>query len=931
MTAGPRRPAPPRLTRTGALAAFGLDVAYTRGEGDRLFHGAAEPVAVWDFLGGYGSTFFGHNHPALTGNVMEFLARGSVVHAQASVRSAADSLRLALAERLRAGTGRQYEIVFGSTGAEAVEIAAKHAAMAYAARGAAMRQALPHGVPALQPCAARPHASEPPPGVAPVEWTPAARRTLDRLGLWHGEGNDAGGDLLARIGEHNARVLDAEPAFVAVRRGFHGMTSRALSLTDDAERRFGHPAAGDRFHFVDGAAPEELHDVLAQHTHTLVKVGACPAGWTAETVDWTAVAAFFMEPLQGEGGIRPVAPETAQAWLAACGAHGVPLIADEIQSGMGRTGTFLYAEQLGIAPDGILLGKSLGGGLAKISAVAIAREHWLDGFALQHSSTFAEDDLSAGVALRALELLDDEDALRRARDAGDRLLAGLEALAARYPDIIRDVRGRGLMLGLEWQRQPFDRSLALRFLQRYGWLGYAFSGYLLKQHRVRVAPALSMGLTLRIEPAYSIPERATAQLLEAIAVLCALVREQDAGAILAACIGVTAPHRPAPSHRPARSHRPAPRAARMICRPPLAGGHVGFIGHFIDAHSVALWDPALGRLGGEACTAFLDHVRPFAEPLVCHRDDVRSVTGAATSVTFIGIPVSSQQCYDALRTPQRRELRDLVQRAVDMAADEGCTVVGLGGYSSILTRNGRDLHSGPIALTTGNSHTVAVGLAALRAAAEEERIEPGAAHAAVLGATGNIGSVLAELLAREVASIVLIGREARRRELEALGGRIATHARAHGRSMSIRVACDPAACRDAQIVAAASNSADPILYPEHFGAAPVVVLDLAVPGDVHASVTTASPHVRVIHGGVVRTPLDPEWYVPGIPLERGAMFACMAEAVLLGLDGRQRESILGALSVTDVLRMAELSRRHGFTVTHAEAAPMHHRDLVYSR
>ncbi|MBR9988502.1 MAG: aminotransferase class III-fold pyridoxal phosphate-dependent enzyme [Gemmatimonadetes bacterium] len=921
MTARLHPALPVRLTRSGALAAFGLDVAYTRGDANRLFHGDDDETAVWDFLGGYGATFFGHNHPALTAAMLEFLNRGGVVHGQASIRSRSDALRSALVSRLRDGTGRDYELVFGSTGAEAIEIAVKHAAMTYAVRSSAALQTL---TPAPAPAAAS----------APA-WTAAACTTLKRLRLWRGTGKDA----LAQIAEHNARVLEAEPAFIAVRRAFHGMTNHALSLTDDAERRFGHRSAGDRFRFVDGSAAGELEELLSQLTHVLVRVEQRPGGWTAEAFEWTAAAAFFMEPIQGEGGIHPVAAETARAWQAACAAHDVPLVADEIQSGMGRTGSFLFSDQLGIAPDYVLLGKSLGGGLAKISAVAIAREQWLDTFALQHSSTFAEDDLSAEVALRALDLLDGEDGPRRAREAGGRLLTQLAALTARYPDLIREVRGCGLMLGLEWRSQPFDRSPALRFLQRYGWLGYAYSGYLLRQHGIRVAPALSMGLTLRIEPAYSIPDDATRQLLGALDRLCRLVRAQDAGGILGPCIGANAAHGAVSQRTGAQANvaqrstpQPAaPLAPRMICRPPLAGAHIGFVGHFIDADSVALWDPALGRLGGRACDNFLDHVLPFAEPLVCHRDHVHSVTGAATSVTFVGIPVSSQQCYAAMRSPARRELRQLVQRAVDMAADEGCTVAGLGGYCSILTRNGRDLRNARMAITTGNSHTVAVGLAALSAAAASEGINMATAHAAVLGATGNIGSVLAELLSREVASIVLIGRPARRRELEILGARIVAHARTHGRSIRVRVSSDPAECRDAQVVATASNSPDPVLYPEHFGAGPVAVLDLAVPGDVHASVTAGSSRVRVIRGGVVRTPLNDDWYVPGIPLARGAMFACMAEAVLMGLEGRHDGSSLGALSPADVLHMAALSRRHGFSIAQVDAAPMRHRDLVYSR
>jgi acetylornithine/succinyldiaminopimelate/putrescine aminotransferase/predicted amino acid dehydrogenase len=883
------------ITRTAALAAFGLDVAYERGEGDMLFSRDSDGVGVWDFLGGYGSTFFGHNHPSLAQTMVQFLSRGGVIHSQASVRPDTEALRCALADRLLTSVSRAYEIVFGSTGAEAVEIAAKHSEMAYAARSSAIAATLlPDAAPAQ-----------------PAIWTDEARTLLV------GTANGQDSLTLTRIAEWNARVLEALPVFIAVRRSFHGMTSRALELTDDAEHRFGYRAADARYIFVSSDDPDELRDVLSRLSHRLLRVVVRSGGWHVETVRWTSVAAFFIEPIQGEGGIHPISPETAQVWQAACAEHDVPLIADEIQSGLGRTGSFLFSEQLGIRPDYVLLGKSLGGGLTKISAVAIARARGLEGFALQHSSTFAEDDLSARVALRALELLDSEVAPRRARLAGERLLQGLRDLASRYPDVVAAVRGHGLMLGMEWRQRPFDRTPALRFLQRYGWLGYAYSGYLLRQHRVRVAPALSMGLTLRFEPSYSIPEIAITQLLEALDELCRLVLRQDAGAILGPCIGVTAP----PESEPAPS---------MVCRPARVEAHVGFVGHFIDAHGVALWDPTLGRLGDEACVSFLDHMQPFAEPLVYHRDDVHSATDSVASVTFVGIPVDSQQCYDALRAPQRRELCDLVQRAVDLAVGEGCTIVGLGGYCSILTRNGRTLEGRGAVLTTGNSHSAAVGLQALDAAARDEGIDPATAHAAVLGATGNIGSVLAELLARDVAAITLIGRTARRPDLEALANRIRRYAHARRHDIRIFIASDPTACRDAQLVVTSSNSPAPILHPHHFGDHATVALDIAVPGDVHPAVMAECPTVRVLRGGVVRLPRDSQWYVPGIPLDPGTMFACMAEAVLMGLDGARHDGSLGALSVNQVVRMAALASKHGFAVPDLKRAAIQERSFVYS-
>jgi predicted amino acid dehydrogenase len=716
------------------------------------------------------------------------------------------------------------------------------------------------------------------------------------------------------------------------------MTTRALELTHDPDGRFGPRASSSRVQFVESCRASALRELLADLTQPLLRLRERRGAWDIESIDWTCVAAFFMEPIQGEGGIHPIARETAQEWQEVCAARNVPLIADEIQSGMGRTGTFLYTEQLGVQPDYVLLGKSLGGGLSKISAIAIRRGEYRDIFSLQHGSTFAEDDLSSRVALCALELLDTENALAAAADKGKRLHRALTALAERHSTVVREVRGSGLMLGLEWQPLEFNRSHALRFLQHYGWLGYALAGYLLKAHGVRVAPAISQGNTMRMEPAYSVPEEAIAGLLDGLEELCTLLEREDAAGILAPCIGAAPP---------AARGQPSP---SLIRRSPSTTSHVGFIGHFIDPDGVALWDPSFSRLDASACRSFLDQIRPFAEPLLCHRDRVRSVTGEATTLSFIGIPVTSQQCYDALRTSERKEFRDLIQRAVDLASREGCSVIGLGGYCSILTRNGKDLRPNGIALTTGSGYTVGAGLMAMQQAARSHGISWGRTRAAVIGATGNIGSVLASLLAQSVSSIVLLGRPASVEELRAVAGKIlstigrdapsspigqtlrargiggfdvtssAESAAAFcrvkcelGDELPIDVGTDLSSCRDAQLIGAASNHPESILLPQHLGEQPTIVIDLAVPGDVHGSVIRERPNARVIRGGVIRTPCDPDWSVPGIPLERGEMFACMTETVLMGLERVESHGSFGSLSTDRVLQTLAMAHKHGFT------------------
>jgi len=151
----------------------------------------------------------------------------------------------------------------------------------------------------------------------------------------------------------------------------------------------------------------------------------------------------LLEPIQGESGVNVLSEETLQAARAACDAHGAALIFDEVQCGMGRTGTLWAYEQTGVVPDAITVAKALGGGLP-IGAL-LTGPRLADVLAPgDHGSTFAGGPVVAAAALAALDVTDDPALLARVRELGPRLAAGLESL----PHVVC-VRGRGLMLACE--------------------------------------------------------------------------------------------------------------------------------------------------------------------------------------------------------------------------------------------------------------------------------------------------------------------------------------------------------------------------------------------------------------------------------------------------------------------------------------------------
>lgn len=193
-------------------------------------------------------------------------------------------------------------------------------------------------------------------------------------------------------------------------------------------------------------------------------------------------AAFLVEPIQGEGGINVPPPGYLAEAERICRAHRVLLLCDEIQSGLGRTGRLLACQHDGVKPDGLTLGKALGGGLLPVS-LFLARREVMEVFKPgDHGSTFGGNPIAAAVGLAALETLIGEGLIERAAAVGAHLL---DRLASIKNPIIREVRGRGLFAGVELHRDLASAGdVTMRLLQ---------AGVLTKDtHRntIRFAPPL---------------------------------------------------------------------------------------------------------------------------------------------------------------------------------------------------------------------------------------------------------------------------------------------------------------------------------------------------------------------------------------------------------------------------------------------------------
>lgn len=228
----------------------------------------------------------------------------------------------------------------------------------------------------------------------------------------------------ARRWGYEAKGIENDQAeIIACTGNFHGRTTTIISFSDETEyqKNFGPLTPG--FKIVEYGNADALEKAITPNT-----------------------AAFLVEPIQGEGGIVIPPKGYLKACRDICTRNNVLLIADEIQTGLGRTGKLLACDHEGVVPDGLILGKALGGGIMPVS-MFLAKKEVMDIFVPgTHGSTFGGNPLAAAVGLEALNILVEEKLPQRSMEMGDYLMSKLRELDS---PLISELRGSGLFVGIE--------------------------------------------------------------------------------------------------------------------------------------------------------------------------------------------------------------------------------------------------------------------------------------------------------------------------------------------------------------------------------------------------------------------------------------------------------------------------------------------------
>jgi 4-aminobutyrate aminotransferase/4-aminobutyrate aminotransferase/(S)-3-amino-2-methylpropionate transaminase len=247
-----------------------------------------------------------------------------------------------------------------------------------------------------------------------------------------------------------ARAATGRPGVVVFDRAFHGRTSLTMAMTA-------------KLVYKDGFGPlaTDVHRTVAPYPYRGISTEDALASLDLlfqQDVAPGSVACVVLEPVQGEGGFIPMPPEFVQALRRICDEHGIVYVDDEVQAGCGRTGSMWAIEQLGVEPDLLVSGKTLGGGLPL--AAVTGRADLMDAVHVGGlGGTFGGNPVACAAALAVLDELAKPDFAQRAEHVGALLRTRLEEIAARQP-LVGDVRGLGAMLALELREPTPDAAKA---------------------------------------------------------------------------------------------------------------------------------------------------------------------------------------------------------------------------------------------------------------------------------------------------------------------------------------------------------------------------------------------------------------------------------------------------------------------------------------
>ncbi|MBY0516403.1 MAG: aminotransferase class III-fold pyridoxal phosphate-dependent enzyme [Bacteriovoracaceae bacterium] len=928
------------------LRALEMNIVYNQGKGQWLqAEIQGENKSILDMTGGYGANLLGHHNEQIARVATEYLLKGEPSLVQGSSRATSGLLAEKINSILKDETGEgPWVTTLSNSGTEAVEAALKHCLISFANKQQERQQELKKNFNEVKLFIQELDDNER--DALTRDWRyrlthlTSDIKTTDNRRDWllhvAMQTHDIDG-LLSLIEEFNLLQLSEKPVMVALERAYHGKTMGALHLTYNEKYRTPFYVEDSKTVFLPTHTTDvELTKKFNELSFELIDIGIHQIGLFFGKQRFSKVAGLFVEPIQGEAGIYPLSAD----YLALLKKHSlhenIPLVFDEIQAGTYRTGLMASGHHSHVTADIYCFSKALGGGVAKIGATTIIQKKYVEDFGYLHASTFAEDGYSAAVALESLKLLSNPETLKSGMKKGTKLKDELLHLLERYPDILKDVRGTGLMLAIEFSPKLQDICFEFRIFAEANMLGYIIASAMLHREHIRMSPSLSNGSTLRVQPSIYINDKEIAFFIQALESI--LIRLKNADfKFFFQHLYPTTPLADLKADEIKADFKKSDRPLSV------------FLCHLIDGEHVKKVTPAFSTAKNEELEKRLGLMKRAMEFGIYHAQPLIDKNGNESDIILMGIPVTSHELKKSFTGKQRSEIIAKVQRAVDYAYDLGANTVGLGQFTSIVSGNGLYLDSKGMNLTTGNSFTISLAVQAALRDAKEKNIDIASSAVGLVGAAGNIISVAAMIMADHVSKVVLIHhckveksqkllsvvktilKESLHSDIESKFNKTlqdSFNASLLNEDQALIdwindkktnqffvVTDDLEALKDCEIIITGASSGQGFLSADHFKKNAVVV-DVAVPANIRPEVLEAlrrdRKDVSYCLGGVAKIPGTQSIKSPLFPLEDNESYACMAETFSFGFSQEKNCLHIGNLTKSMVIHSNEVAQAAGF-------------------
>ncbi len=484
-------------------------------------------------------------------------------------------------------------------------------------------------------------------------------------------------------------------------------------------------------------------------------------------------------------------------------------------------------------------------------------------------------------------------------------MAVLQRIKDKYPTAFAAVRGKGLLMGIELADFSTHSSLFLRILGNEELAGHLACAFLLRRHQIRVFPTVSAPNTLRIQPSVYITDAQIERLEYALSDLAEKITHGHSYELLRVLMDDD-------KFTDRKGYVPeGPRIPTTLEAPQAGAVRVAFV-----AHSAQIADE-LRQLEGDLTEASDTGLRILMNRTSALMDEKPFIAFSKTlfegriHFTFIALPVDSAELEKRHRQGKRRAIVTKIQEAVNLANRLGAKTVSLGGYTSILSANGTALiEPAGTQIITGNSLTAAAGIESLLKTIKEDPSLDRPLTLGVLGAAGNIGSIIAsELISIKglCSKAVLVIRENARMNPDILNS---IKALADANQVELVVTTELDQLVECDVISIATNTNDPLLFPHHVAANKTVYIsDLSVPTALSQSVRQLKNVRHLKFSSFVTLPQNPEFAISSYT-PAGTAFCCAAEAMLCGLEDFSLP-LRGRIDLDAVRDMARLAKKHG--------------------